>query len=114
MEDSPEPYSCFVSVILSFFNTFNTEVAIGLMIMLLLLVFSALVSGSEIAFFSLKHSQLDQLREENSGQASKIISLMEKPKRLLATILITNNVVNIAIIILSTFITQQAFNFEEY
>ncbi len=114
MEDSPEPYSCFVSITLSFFNTFNTEAALGLLAMAILLVLSALVSGSEIAFFSLKHSQLEDLREDSSRQALKIISLMEKPKRLLATILITNNVVNIAIIIISTFVTSIVFNFEQY
>ncbi len=114
MEDSPEPYSCFVSITLSFFNTFNTEAAVGLVAMAVLLVLSALVSGSEIAFFSLKHSQLEDLRDDGSTQAMRIISLMERPKRLLATILITNNVVNIAIIIISTYVTSIVFNFEDY
>lgn len=114
MEDSPEPYSCFVSITLSFFNTFNTEAALGLLAMALLLVLSALVSGSEIAFFSLKHSQLENLRGDGSKQALKIINLMERPKRLLATILITNNVVNIAVIILSTYVSSIVLNFEEY
>ncbi|MFN3554440.1 MAG: gliding motility-associated protein GldE [Bacteroidales bacterium] len=114
MEDTLEPYSCFVSVLLTFFNTFNTEAALGLLAMIVLLVFSALVSGSEIAFFSLKHSQLEELREENSSGAKRILGLVERPKRLLATILITNNVVNIAVIILSTFVTAIIFNFEDY
>lgn len=114
LEDSPEPYSCFVSVILPFFNTFNSEAAFALVIMLLLLVLSALVSGSEIAYFSLKHSQLDDLREDGGLQAMKIVNLLERPKRLLATILIANNVINIAIIILSTFITSIVFNFQDY
>ncbi|MFN2394784.1 MAG: gliding motility-associated protein GldE [Bacteroidales bacterium] len=114
MEDSPEPYSGFVSLILSFFNTFNAEAAMALIIMMMLLVLSALISGSEIAFFSLKHSQLDNLRESSHKNAYKIITLLEKPKRLLATILITNNVVNIAIIILSTFVTQIVFNLDDY
>lgn len=114
MEDSPEPYSCFVSIILSFFNTFNTEAAIALFVMAILLILSALVSGSEIAFFSLKHSQLEDLHDDGSTRALRVISLMEKPKRLLATILITNNVVNIAVIIISTFVTSIVFNFEDY
>jgi putative hemolysin len=114
LEDSPDPYSCFASVILSFFNTFNPEAAIGILVMLALLVLSALVSGSEIAFFSLTHSQLDQLRDDTTPVSRKIISLLEKPKYLLATILITNNVVNIAIIILSTFVSTILFNFDDY
>ena len=114
MEDSPEPYSCLISLILSFFNTFNAEAFAGLIIMFLLLVFSALVSGSEVAFFSLKPSDLDDLKDNPSPNARKIIHLLERPKRLLATILITNNVANITVIILSTFITRIIFNFEAY
>jgi putative hemolysin len=114
LEDSPEPYSCFVSVTLSFFNTFNAEAAFALLVMLLLLILSALVSGSEIAYFSLKPSQLDDLRADGGLQAMKIVNLLERPKRLLATILIANNVINIAIIILSTFITSIVFNFQDY
>jgi putative hemolysin len=114
LEDSPEPYSCIVSSFLSIINTFNAEAAIALMVMMLLLVLSALVSGSEIAFFSLKPSQLDDLREDGSSQAKKIVNLLEKPKRLLATILIANNVINISVIILSTFIVDIVFNFQEH
>jgi len=114
LEDTPGPTSWPVSVILNFFNSFNTEAGMALLAMLLLLVLSALVSGSEIAFFSLKPSQLDDLRDEDSSRSHKILDLMEKPKKLLATILIANNVVNIAVIILSTFITSILFNFEEY
>jgi putative hemolysin len=114
LEDSSEPYSCFVSVILTVFNTFNAEAAIALLTMMLLLVLSALVSGSEIAFFSLKPSQLDDLREEGSITSLRIVQLLERPKRLLATILIANNVINIAIIILSTLVTSIVFNFQEY
>lgn len=114
MEDSPEPYSCFVSILLSFFHTLNTEAALGLLAKALLLVLSALVSGSEIAFFSLKNSQLESLREEGSTRALRIIRLIERPKQLLATILITNKVVNIAVIILSTFVITHLLDFEDY
>lgn len=82
--------------------------------MLLLLVFSALVSGSEVAFFSLKPSDLDDLRENSNRNSKKIIQLLERPKRLLATILITNNVVNIAVIVLSTFVTRIIFNIDDF
>ncbi|MBW6479424.1 MAG: gliding motility-associated protein GldE [Bacteroidales bacterium] len=82
--------------------------------MLVLLVFSALVSGSEVAFFSLKPSDLDDLRENSNRNSKKIIQLLERPKRLLATILITNNVVNIAVIVLSTFVTRIIFNIDDF
>jgi putative hemolysin len=114
LEDSPEPYSCIVSSFLSIINTFNAEAAVALLVMMLLLVLSALVSGSEIAFFSIKPSQLDDLREDGSTTAKKIVSLLEKPKSLLATILIANNFINIAVIILSAFVTNIVFDFREH
>jgi len=70
---------------------------------IILLVFSALVSGSEIAFFSLSHSHLHQLEKEDKGFI--IQKLLKQPKALLATILVANNFINIAIVILSTYLT---------
>nr|NQU93409.1 gliding motility-associated protein GldE [Bacteroidota bacterium] len=82
--------------------------------MLILIVFSALVSGSEIAFFSLNPTQIKSLRSRKNSTNDLIISLLEIPKRLLATILIANNFVNVAIVILSTFIIGGLFNLNEY
>lgn len=82
--------------------------------MVLLLFCSAMISGSEIAFFSLSPSQLEHLNSERSKKNKQIIQLFETPKRLLATILISNNFVNVAIVILSTFITNSLFSFSEY
>jgi gliding motility-associated protein GldE len=74
-----------------------------LLTIILLLLSSALISGSEIAFFSLTPSHLNQLEKENRG---KIINkLLLKPKELLATILVANNFINIGIVILSTYVT---------
>ena len=78
----------------------------GVLLLLLLLVCSALISGSEVAFFSLDRNQLQNLEEEQSASASRILSMREKPRRLLATILITNNLVNIGIVILSYYLLQ--------
>ena len=76
-----------------------------------LLLFSALVSGSEVAFFSIKGS--DKLALETSGDAidKRVLKLLEKPKHLLATILISNNFLNIAIIVLSTQLTDDFLQF---
>ena len=74
-----------------------------LIAILVLLLMSALVSGSEIAFFSLSASQLDEIQKEKKGKI--IIKLLDKPKELLATILVANNFVNIAIVILSSYLT---------
>ena len=74
-----------------------------LIAIIVLLVFSALVSGSEIAFFSLSPAHLDTLEKEHKGQLIK--RLLQKPKELLATILVANNFINIGIVILSTYTT---------
>ena len=78
----------------------------GVVLLLFLLMCSALISGSEVAFFSLDRNQLQNLEEEQSASGSRILSMREKPRRLLATILITNNLVNIAIVILSYYLLQ--------
>jgi len=65
-----------------------------------LLLVSALVSGSEIAFFSLSNSEIENNNKEQVEKINRIKSLLKKPKRLLATILITNNFINIAIVLI--------------
>ena len=66
----------------------------------LLLVFSGFASGSEIAFFSLSPNDLNQLEESGTDIDRKILGLREDSERTLATILITNNLVNVTIIML--------------
>ena len=71
---------------------------VKIILILIFLILSALTSGCEVAFFSLDKSIIP---EDNSNKLiKKIESLLEKPKRLLATILISNNFINIAIVIL--------------
>ncbi len=98
----------------AFFQPLEFPVAIGFLIMLLLLVASALISGSEIAFFSLSPVHLKQLHSDRNSKSELIIVLLERPKRLLATILIANNFVNIAIVVISTFIVSNLFNLAAY
>lgn len=69
-------------------------------ILVLLLLCSALVSGTEVAFFSLAPSDLDTARQEHPKAADVVASLLERPKKLLATILVANNFINIAIVLL--------------
>ncbi|MFY0675029.1 MAG: gliding motility-associated protein GldE [Bacteroidia bacterium] len=80
--------------------------------LLLLLVLSALISGSEVAFFSLKGEELSNLKLSDQKNDKLILQLLKRPKRLLATILITNNVVNIAIVVLSSAVTAALLNLE--
>ncbi len=68
-----------------------------------------MISGSEVAFFSLDSNQLKALGEEQDVQGQRILRLREKPRRLLATILLTNNLVNIGIIVLSYALFRSLF-----
>lgn len=82
-------------------------------LIILLIISSAFISGSEVAFFSLKGMELSQLREQSTSFSIKVLELLEKPRQLLATILISNNLVNISIIILFTILTEIVIGFQE-
>ncbi|MEL6123059.1 MAG: DUF21 domain-containing protein, partial [Bacteroidota bacterium] len=75
----------------------------GLLIVLLLVLLagSALLSASEVAFFSLSPQDVETLTTESSRAEKTIIKLKDRPRYLLATILISNNFINIAIVIIS-------------
>jgi CBS domain containing-hemolysin-like protein len=73
---------------------------------------SGLVSGSETAFFSLTPSDIEIIRSGKHPHDEAIVKLREKPKQLLATILISNNFINVAIVILSAYMTSLVFNLE--
>lgn len=72
--------------------------------MVLLLILSAIISGSEVAFFSLSREDILKSRYSSIPRERKLARLLEQPKKLLATILIANNLVNVAFITFSTFV----------
>ena len=75
-----------------------------------LLVCSALISASEVAFFSLQVKSLEDSDEDQITPGTlRIISLLKNPKRLLATILVANNFINIAIVLLFTILSKKIF-----
>lgn len=82
-------------------------------VLVLLLICSALISGSEVAFFSFNASDLEAL-EENSADNDKINGLLQQPEELLGTILIANNFVNVGIVILSSFLLNEYFSPESW
>ncbi len=100
--DEPDPGSFILAMILQE-NTALFYVANGLLL-ILLLILSGMVSGSEVAFFSLSPQEIQDLKEGNKKER-QIYHLIAKPKRLLATILILNNFINIAFVTLSTLVT---------
>ena len=81
--------------------TFTTIVV--LVVIALLLMASAAMSSSEVALFSLNPTQLRDLKERGGVPGARVLELLNKPRRLLATILIANNFVNVGIVILSVF-----------
>jgi len=90
---------------------FEKGTILGIAILFILLIISALVSGSEVAFFSLSPINKEKINERKTNSSITILKLLENPEKLLATILVANNLVNIAIVILSAFITNQIFDF---
>ena len=76
----------------------------------ILLIASGLISGAEVAFFSLTKEHLESEEEQSSRQMELTKKLLNEPKRLLATILITNNFINIAIVLLFALIGEILFS----
>jgi gliding motility-associated protein GldE len=110
----PDPYASIFSLLISItFNGFDASILLGLFILLVLLGLSALISGSETAYFSLRPSDLSLLKDIADEISAKILRLREMPKTLLATILIVNNLVNISIVILSSYLTLALFDFHD-
>lgn len=92
-------------------NTVSLDVLIAFVIVLFLLISSALVSGSEVAYFSLSPADLKKLKRSKLKNDQSVIKLLGIPDRLLATILVANNFINIGIVIISAFITSKLFIF---
>ena len=111
MDPDPEPYIGLISIFLTpFFSGFTLNAVIGLVILCLLLVASALISSSETSFFSLQPADIDNLESRNDSKSQLVLKLREQPKMLLATILIGNNFVNVTITLLATYIVSEMFD----
>jgi putative hemolysin len=86
---------------LLFLALIDSPFIISIVVLLILLLFSALISGAEVAFFSLTPTDLEIQSTSKASRKIKTVSLLlEKPKKLLATILVANNFLNIAIVLL--------------
>jgi len=99
-----------VSLILSIFSgielhLFSLDVILSSLVILVLLFFSAFVSGAEVAYFSLSPVDLEDMENEN------VQKLLKKPNELLATILIANNFINVGIVVISAYLTSIAIAF---
>lgn len=108
---------CFLDMILlsaetPFFIGLSWTSAICLIIFIMLLLLSAIASGSETAFFSLLPNDINEMENSDNRAEKLVLELRNKPKQFLATILIFNNLVNVTITIFSTYIMSLMFNLE--
>lgn len=90
------------------------NIGIALFFILLFIIFSALFSASENAFFSLSQQAIDEMRESKDRASETIVYFTEHHKKLLATILIANNFVNVAIVLISSLAFDLVFQFTQY
>ena len=111
----PDPLIGLLTVVSNnFFTGFTVNAIIGLVVLCLLLIASALISSSETAYFSLQPADIDDLESRTDVKSRLVLKLREKPKTLLATILIGNNFINVTITLLSTYIMAQLFDMEHH
>ena len=109
--DFPEPSLIVINQFLNF-DVFNLFLQGGLL--LFLLVFSAIISGSEVAFFSLSQTEIKKYAKEKNKRLTNAVNLLKSPDKLLANILIVNNLINVAIITLSAYFTWSSFGKSAY
>ncbi len=100
----PDP----ASIIFSLFAVDFSQL-LGIVFLLLFLIGSALISGAEVAFFSLTPADFEADELKRTQKEQIVIKLLDRPKKLLATILVANNTINIAIILLFDTLTDVAF-----
>ena len=93
------------------FHQFEPAMLVGILIIVLLLLASALISGSEVAYFALGPAEIDSLNFKDTRITRIASELIAHPDKLLATVLIANNFVNVGIVILSTWVTNNIVDF---
>ncbi|SNR55647.1 gliding motility-associated protein GldE [Lutibacter flavus] len=102
----PEPEFLLINLA----ESFNPWLILSVLMLVMLLILSALISGAEVAFFSLSQKAITKASESNSNNQKAVVELLEKPQKLLATILISNNFINILIVLIFAFIGEIVFS----
>ncbi len=101
----PDPLSFFLN-----FMAFESTFVLKICVLLLLLLCSALISGAEVAFFGLSLTDINEIGQKKTAKGNIIVKLLNQPKKLLATILIANNAINIAVVLLFSVIGDTIFS----
>jgi gliding motility-associated protein GldE len=102
----PEPEFLLINLA----ESFNPWLIFSVVMLVMLLILSALISGAEVAFFSLSQTAITKASESNSNKQKAVVELLEKPQKLLATILISNNFINILIVLIFAYIGEIVFS----
>ncbi|MFD2790976.1 hypothetical protein KCTC52924_01632 [Arenibacter antarcticus] len=105
----PDPHSLLLN-----FMAIDTAIAIKSIILILLLCCSALISGAEVAFFGLSPTDVKEIDDKKTTKSKIIVQLLDRPKKLLATILIANNAINIGVVLLFNKIGNTLFKNLDY
>jgi len=92
-------------------NPIDLKVIVGFIILAALLFGSAVMSASEVSYFSLTPDDIEKLRNNKDTKSQTVLKLYGMPERLLSTILIANNTINVTIVLLSAFLSTRLFVF---
>jgi len=105
------PLSCLIILSGIGINAPDFKIVIGLLVIIILLIGSALMSASEVAFFSFRPEDLENLKTNKDKKSKTVLNLYNNPEKLLSTVLVANNTINIAIVLLAAFLSTRMFDF---
>ena len=103
--------NCFGVLSVVVVNPVDLKIIIGFIILAILLIGSGLMSASEVAYFSLRPEDIEKLRNDKSSKNQSVLKLFSMPEKLLSTILVANNTINVTIVLLAAFISARLFDF---
>ena len=105
------PLSCLIILSGIGINAPDIKIVIGLLVIIILLIGSALMSASEVAFFSFRPEDIENLKTNKDKKSKTVLNLYNNPEKLLSTVLVANNTINIAIVLLAAFLSTRMFDF---
>lgn len=109
--ESDYPLSYILSLSGIVIHTPDLNIIIGFIAILILLIGSALMSASEVAYFSFRPEDIEKFKTSKDKKSKTILTLYSKPEKLLSTILVANNTINIAIVLLAAYQSSVLFDF---
>ncbi|MDB5260829.1 MAG: gliding motility-associated protein GldE [Adhaeribacter sp.] len=102
-----EPPGNYIYLVSALFSSFSLDYALEAVGIILLLLLSALVSGAETAFFSLSEAELATCRQHPQRSYQRILLLLQHPRRLLTSMLVIDNIINVALVMIILNLTLQ-------